>query len=311
MFYLQRINERTLLSLLLFFSMTAAGWNQEQHDAVQRSLAMQVISKIDAYEQAEGRAETEKAKLELLRLQSTIKKHEDLANVELEHAVSLYKLSEHRLSSTTAELEKLNAEAQIKFGMLVPNDETIEFLLRNCLLEQQRLSLESITERKLLETKKNPQEDFEAERLRIEAEEVALNGLQAQLQAAKKKYETAQINEQTFKELETDVAVRSTKLRAMMAEFQHKKSLVKSSSEERLLEFRMREEALKAQLERLGIQQQFARKAKHLNHASDFTNQQIQKTLEQVSRCETKKHELAALQKMIEKALQHKQKDPE
>lgn len=297
-----------LPSFLLIISMTAASWAQEtprHYDA----LVHEVISKLDEFVAVNGGSEKySKGLPELQRLQFKIKQYQTLAKIELHQAEELQNATVEYLKVATAELEMLDAEAIKSQGMRIQSAETIDFLVRNCLIEQQRLQLDSITARKLLEKKSKPIQEIDAERLRIEAEELAVRGMMEKLRALKKLYEAKQVDDQTLLDLENEIAVRTVKSRAMMAEYEQKKESLKSSSEDQIKDIQLRQEMLTTQLDRLAKQQEWTTKAKHLNANIEAASKRIREAEAAVFKSVAKLREMEALNTIINNIVDDKKK---
>lgn len=307
-------NPRTWLPiLLLVISMSAAGWAEEKSSGNYEALAHEVITKLDEFEYS-GSDKYTKWRPELQRLQFRIKQYLILAESELKHAKELEEKGRAHLYRATTWLEELDAGAEKSYGLRIQSTETIEFLIRNCLIEDQRLRLDYIAARTVLEKNSKPNDrEFEATRLRLEAEEVSLHGLNEKLKASLK--ELAELKDdhplaikKQISELENEIAVRATKLRAMKAELEQAKASRATTSEDQVMEIKLRQEMLSAQLERLAKQQKGAEKAKLFQAEMRAAMKQTDEANDRVIKAEMKMHELTALNELINNIVDPKKK---
>ena len=299
------------------------GYSQQEAERDDDDFMHRTLAKISGL-QPELRSfyRPESLKNELVMARESLRSHLEYGDGVLQQLQLMTHQEEERRAILDKDLESLTLEMKKATGYSFLSEETVELLLRNCLVELQRLEWESIGLTSEAESNdKNHQ--MEAELIKLQANERGLVDIARRLDAAKAELEelsklvqqglapTSKLRagEAAVADIEAALEQKRFSLEVAKTEMRALQSSTSEAAAAKMKGIEQKKVHILKQIDALQSQKAWAQKASMIRDKSEVASSRIRDVEMMMLKYATKKTEYSVLVEMIQSALD-KEKEP-
>ncbi len=308
---------RWLSTLGLVMLMGGACYSQQENRRDDDFFMHQTLAKISGL-QPELRSfyRPEGLKNELMMARQSLRSHLEYSDGILKRLQEMTNREEDRQAILDKELENLTAEMKKSTGYSFLPEETVDLLLRNCMVELQRLEWESIGLASDAELNDQSRK-MEADLLRLQAGEKGLDAIARRMAAARKELEelsklvqqglasSSQLREAESRVADMEAAMEQQELSLEVAktELQSKASGKSEEAAVKMKGIEQKKAQILKQIDSLQLQKTWSQKASAIRNKSEVASSRIRELEMMMLKYSTKKIEHGVLEEMIRTAL--------